>query len=42
MAVPCLSTTPLISTKCQLTRPETKNFIYFYIGPIAVLLWKTS
>ncbi|TXT09110.1 hypothetical protein VHUM_02584 [Vanrija humicola] len=21
---------------------ETKNFIYFYLGPIAVLLWKTS
>ncbi|WVF65318.1 hypothetical protein IAT40_000044 [Kwoniella sp. CBS 6097] len=21
---------------------ETKNFIYFYLGPIAILLWKTS
>jgi len=21
---------------------ETKNFIYFYLGPTAVLLWKTS
>lgn len=28
----------------QLTRDdaETKNFIYFYLGPIAILLWKTS
>ncbi|KAK6906394.1 hypothetical protein I203_100379 [Kwoniella mangroviensis CBS 8507] len=21
---------------------ETKNFIYFYLGPVAILLWKTS
>lgn len=21
---------------------ETKNFIYFYLGAIAILLWKTS
>ncbi|ORX39253.1 dynein light chain 2, cytoplasmic-like protein [Kockovaella imperatae] len=21
---------------------ETKNFIYFYLGPVAFLLWKTS
>jgi hypothetical protein len=27
----------------QLTAlAETKNFIYFYLGPIAILLWKTS
>lgn len=26
-----------------LYRPaETQNFIYFYLGPISILLWKTS
>ncbi len=25
-----------------MIRVETKNFIYFYLGQIAILLWKTS
>lgn len=29
--------------KCtEADKAETKNFIYFYLGPIAILLWKTS
>ena len=26
----------------QADDSETKNFIYFYLGPTAILLWKTS
>lgn len=25
-----------------LSRPETKHFVYFYLGQIAILLWKSS
>lgn len=31
-----------LGARSELTPPETKNFIYFYLGQIAVLLWKTS
>lgn len=37
-----LAATRLLDLRSKADNAETKNFIYFYIGQIAILLWKTS